>query len=99
MDTCPIQLQIPDAAANDTRAVELLRVWAAGGKQHVSLATGLWSDPAYWGIMLVDLAKHIANAYEQMNGLDRAATLRRLKDGFDAEWNKPTDEPKGKIVE
>jgi hypothetical protein len=99
MDTHPRQLPIPDSAVNDSRAVELLRVWAAGGKQHVSLATGLWHDPANWGIMLVDLAKHIANAYEQANGMSRVTTLRRLKDGFDAEWGTATDQPEGRINE
>jgi hypothetical protein len=99
MDTDSRQLPIPGPAADDARAIELLRVWVAGGRQHVSLATGLWSDPASWGILLVDLAKHIANAYEQANGMNRAAVLRRLREGFDAEWGSPTDEPAGKIGE
>jgi hypothetical protein len=99
MDKHPRQLPIPEPAENDSRAVELLRVWAAGGKQHVSLATGLWHDPANWGIMLVDLAKHIANAYEQANGMSRVKTLQRLKDGFDAEWGTATDQPEGRISE
>src|SRR3954470_20703284 len=59
------QLPVPQPALNDARAGEKLRVWAAGGKQHVSLATGLWKDPASWGIMLTDLARHVARAYEQ----------------------------------
>ena len=99
MDTNPRQLPIPQPAENDPRAVEMLRVWAAGGLQHVSIATGLWHDPGNWGIMLVDLAKHIANAYEQADGTNRAKTLRRIKDGFDAEWGTATDEPEGRIVE
>jgi hypothetical protein len=97
MDTHPRQLPIPDSAVNDSRAVELLRVWAAAGKQHVSLATGLWHDPANWGIMLVDLANHIANAYEQADGMNRVTTLKRLRDGFDAEWETATDQPEGRI--
>ncbi|MFM8220675.1 MAG: DUF5076 domain-containing protein, partial [Planctomycetaceae bacterium] len=52
------QLPVPPTAAGDVRAIELVRVWAAHGKQHVSLATSIWQDPAAWGIMLVDLAKH-----------------------------------------
>jgi hypothetical protein len=76
----------------------MLRVWAAGGKQHVSIATGLWDDPANWGIMLVDLAKHIANSYEQSGGMDQARVLKRLREGFDAEWGSPTDSPTGTIA-
>ena len=99
MDKHPKQLPIPSAAANDARAIELLRVWAAGGRQHVSLATGLWSDPANWGIMLVDLARHIADVYSQTKGTSRGAVLQRLREGFDAEWETPTDQPTGKISE
>jgi len=95
MNTHPRQLPIPEPAVNDARALELLRVWAVGGKQHVSIATNVWHDPAEWGIMLVDLVKHIANAYEQTTELTRADALRRLKEGFDVEWKTPTDEPTG----
>lgn len=93
----PNELPIPDAAASEARSIELVRVWAAGGQQHVSLATGLWDDPANWGIMLVDLAKHIANAYGETSELGHAQALARLKEGFDAEWGTPTDEPTGNV--
>jgi uncharacterized protein DUF5076 len=93
------QLPIPAGAADDDPAIELLRVWAAKGKQHVTLATGLWNDPASWGIMLVDLAKHIANAYEQIADESREVALARIKAGFDAEWQKATDTPTGRVVE
>jgi hypothetical protein len=75
--------------------MELLRVWAAHGKQHVSLATNLWTDPASWGIMLVDLAKHVASAYKQTTDKEFASVLKRIKEGFDAEWETATDEPTG----
>ena len=88
----PHELRIPDAVSADAaRATELARVWAAGGKLHVALATGLWEDPASWGIMLVDLARHVANAYvATTDGLDRDGVLERIKAGFDAEWSQAT---------
>ena len=98
MNSHPRQLPIPDVATQDLRARELARVWAAGGQQHVSLATDLWSDPASWGIMLVDLARHAANAYVQSGGAKRADILSRIKEGFDAEWDNQTDEPTGQIT-
>ena len=91
------QLPIPPAAVSDTRAVELLRVWAAQGTQHVSLATNLWKDPATWGIMLVDLSKHIASAYKLTTGQDRDDVLKRIREGFDAEWGSATDVTSGSI--
>lgn len=98
MQDHPRQLPIPDQAVSDPRAIELVRVWAASGQQHVVLATGIWEDPAHWGIMLVDLVKHLANAYEQTKGLSRSETMSRVKAGFDAEWSSATDEPTGEVM-
>ena len=93
------ELLVPPAVRKDPKAVELARVWAAGGAQHVSLATGVWEDPAAWGLMLVDLARHVARAYHQTQGLDPEDALRRIKQGFDAEWDHHTDQPSGGVVE
>jgi len=91
------QLTIPEAAKNDEGSFELLRVWVANKAQHVSLRTAVWKDPAAWGIMLADLAKHVANSYQQEAGLDRARTLQRIKAAIDAELGSPTDEPSGQV--
>jgi hypothetical protein len=85
------QLPVPDIVLSDPNSIELLRVWAANGNQCVSVNAELWKDPASWGIMLVDLAKHIANAYGKSNLYDSSAALHRIKQGFDVEWNSPTD--------
>lgn len=92
------ELPIPPAARSDSSARELARIWAAGGAQHVSLATGLWPDPAAWGLMLADLARHVAKAYEQTEGLDSSEVLERIRDALEAEWTVPTDAPTGGIV-
>jgi hypothetical protein len=93
------ELPIPPKVGSDSKAKELLRVWAAHGQQHVSIATRVWADPASWGIMLVDLAKHVALAYQQTTGKDYASLLDRIRQGFDAEWGNPTDEPSGDVIE
>jgi hypothetical protein len=85
------ELPIPTVVEADPRAVELLRVWIAQRQQHVAIATHIWKDPAAWGIMLVDLAKHIARAYEQSSGQDYDDVLKRIQDGFDAEWQHDTN--------
>lgn len=68
----------------------MARVWAAGGRQHVTLATGLWSDPGAWGLILVDLNRHVADAYEQREGAGREAALAPIRAAFDAEWETLT---------
>src|ERR1700719_3899046 len=91
------QLLIPDAAKTDPKSFELLRVWVANKRQHVSLRVGVWNDPAAWGLMLADLARHVANSYQQDAGLDRLKTLQRIKAALDAEFASPTDDPLGQI--
>jgi hypothetical protein len=91
------ELPIPGRASNDPEGRELARVWAAGGAQHVALATGLWSDPGNWGIVLADLARHLARSYELAGTLDQTTALKRIREVLDAEWSHPTDEPTGSI--
>ena len=91
------ELSIPEVAQKDPRSLEVLRVWVANKGQHVSLRVGVWKDPFAWGIVLADLARHLARAYEQDQGLDSGDTLRRITAGLNAELNSPTDSPTGSI--
>ena len=90
-------LGIPAPADGDAKALELVRVWASGGKQQVALRADAWEDSAAWGIMLVDLARHVARAVEQLHGHSQAQTLARIRAGLDAEWAAPTDTPSGAL--
>ncbi len=91
------ELIIPPAAKADANAIEVVRVWVAQGGQHVSINVGVWEDPMAWGIVLADLAGHLANAYAQEAGLDRQETLQKIRGLFNVELDTPTDTPKGKI--
>ncbi len=66
--------------------------------QHVSLRAGVWDDAAAWGILLADLARHVANCYEETEVMDGLSALKRIKEGFDAEFASPTDDPTGEIL-
>jgi hypothetical protein len=91
-------LDPPPAAQRDKAAFELLRVWVAEQGQHVSLRGGTWEDPFAWGIVLADLARHIALAHELQGEVpDKDAFLERLLEGFNAEIDNPTDEPEGEV--
>jgi len=91
------ELTVPPAAEDDPKAFEILRVWAAGGQQHVSLFWDLWDDPATWGIMLADLAGHVANAFYQERGVAKAQILKVIQSMFNDELAAPTDSPSGKV--
>jgi hypothetical protein len=87
------ELEPPPMATTNARAVEILRVWAApDGPQQVTLRT-CWEEAGVWGLMLVDVARHAAQAYER-EGRDPRQVLERIRQAFDAEWAFPTDAPK-----
>lgn len=93
-------LDPPPASNRDKEAFELIRVWIAEQNQHVSLRAGVWKDGLHWGMMLADLAQHIANAESMGNkAFDRRKFIARLREGFEAEMDSPTDEAEGEIVE
>jgi hypothetical protein len=88
------ELDTPPIAKADKSAVEVLRVWAAPGKpQQLALRT-TWKEPSAWGLLLADVARHAANAYAA-EGHDRDEVLARITSMFQAEWEHPTDQPRG----
>jgi Domain of unknown function (DUF5076) len=93
-------LSIPPAAQRDKASFEVLRVWIAEQGQHVSIQSGAWEDPFAWGIVLADLARHIALAHQlQGKETDTDAFMERLLEGFHAEIENPTDEPEGEVTQ
>lgn len=83
-------LEPPPIAKSNALATEVLRVWAApGSPQQLTLRT-TWKDPGAWGLLLADVARHAANAYED-EGSDSKVVLARIRELFDAEWFDPTD--------
>ena len=90
-------LDVPPAAAKSRGAFEVARIWVAEGNPHVALRPDAWDDPAAWGLLLVDLARHLARGYHQASGRPPEEALARIRAGFDAEWESATDEPKGEL--
>ena len=90
-------MPIPPRPVPGSPTVDIARVWAADGELHVSLTAEVWEDPAAWGIMLVDLARQVAEAYERSRGITEQEALARLREGFDDEWGNLTDEPHERV--
>jgi hypothetical protein len=93
------ELAVPDAVHEDPRSFEIARLWIADGRQVILLRADVWPDPAAWGLMLADMARHLANAYHDAHGMDPAAALRRMLAGLQAELDQPTDEVEGGFPE
>lgn len=82
-------LPLPDQVTRATRKVEMARIWLLDGEPVIVLAPVQWKDPANWGILLVDLARHVASAYVQL-GHEPSVTLERIHAAFEVEWKHPT---------
>jgi hypothetical protein len=95
------ELQIPPNVVSDSKAYELIRAWAANGGLVCSLNPGAWPEdqaPIAWGILLSDIARHVADALHETYGLERAAVLTRTRGVFDSELDRPSAETEGKFV-
>jgi hypothetical protein len=91
------EIIIPPAATDDPNAVELLRVWVAQRGLHVVITSDAWKDGATWGIMLGDLAIHIANMLHEQSTQSKSDVLDELRDGFLQELANPVNDPTGSI--
>lgn len=74
-------------------AFEILRVWGGTNLPQQYAINTTWEDPAAWGLMLSDIARHAAKAYAAAGNTTEQEALSRIKQIFDAEWSSPTDEP------
>ncbi len=93
-------LQVPPEVACDKNATELLRAWAADGGLVCILQPDPWNGaPEHWGIVLADVARHVANAVQEERGVAAHATLAIIANFFNSELKTPTDSPFGRFVE
>jgi hypothetical protein len=81
----------PPPMAQSKSAFEVLRVWTAEGESQECVLQTAWEDPAAWGLLIVDIARHAARAYANTTQLTEQQALERIRMGLDAEWNSPTD--------
>jgi hypothetical protein len=92
MSTHPHQLGIPPGPLTDAGAAELARIWSSGGHQYFVLDVATFREhPAVWGICALDLMKHAARAYAQLDGRSKEDAYREILGGFAAEMQHPTE--------
>lgn len=90
-------LDRPREVTSDGRAMEVLSAWLqSDGRNTVVVRPETWPDPAAWGLLLVDIARHIANALHEARGEEAGRILARIREGIIAELGDPTDTPTGR---
>jgi hypothetical protein len=97
----PQELQIPPNAASDSNAAELIRAWASGGSLVCNLNPTAWPEdqaPVACGVRLADVARLVADALQQSDGLEKSAVLARMRSVIDGALDRPTAETIGRFV-
>ena len=82
-------LQIPPSAL-EQGGVEVLRAAVVDGGLHVSLRRA-FDDPEAWGMLIADVARHVARIYAREDKFPEDETLERIRVLFNAEMDAPTD--------
>ena len=80
----------PPPAALSQGGHEVLRAFIVDKGLHVALRRA-FDDPATWGIMIADIARHAARIYAAETEMSEAQALERIRTLFDAELDRPTD--------
>ena len=96
------EISPPPGATGSVKAKEVLRCWIVDDDLRVSFLPNAFVDSIEtWGLLLSDVARHIAQSAEQDGIASYDVARSRIKKQFDAEWNKPsgiaktTTAPKG----
>ena len=85
------ELIIPNDVYSDPNAREVVRAWIANNGLSVALEPTAFGKADTWGILLVDLARHVSRGLEQ-EGVDTfEGAMHKIRSLFDAEWDFPTD--------
>jgi hypothetical protein len=93
------ELPVPPQARSDKNAQEMVRAWVAHQGLHCSLNVGSRGDQEriFWGILLTDIVRHVANALGDAKGLDAQETIVEIRRVFNAELDNPTAAPSGQF--
>ena len=70
--------------------VEVLRAAIVDGGLHVSLRRA-FDDPEAWGMLIADIARHVARIYAQEGTMSEDDVLERVRAIFEAEMDAPSD--------
>jgi hypothetical protein len=99
------ELLIPEAGMRDADSVEMARVWIAEQQLHCSIKVGMYQDTMNisegfaWGVILADIARHVAAAMVTSYSADEASTIREIEASFLDELAKATSDASGEFVQ
>ncbi len=77
----------------------MVRAWVVKQGLHCSLNVGVFGEKeaVIWGILLSDIARHVANALQDSRGVPMNESLHAIADSFNFEMQTPTAEVRGEF--
>jgi hypothetical protein len=90
MAGAPQQQPIPPDVEGRSDAVEVLRAFVLDGGLSIAF-TRAFDDPAMWGMLLADIARHAANAFEKEGAMSADEALARIVAMLESELGRPAD--------
>jgi Domain of unknown function (DUF5076) len=85
------ELDIPVEAFGNSNASEVLRAWSIDGGLTVSLNPMAFADSSVWGILLVDVARHVSRALANEGVGSVPVIMNNILNMFEKELARPTD--------
>lgn len=81
----------------------MIRVWLANDRVHCVLNVGFWEERGIaerecWGMLLADIAQHIAKAHKSEYGHDEQESIAKIRRAFDVELDHPTSDCLGEYL-
>jgi len=77
------KLTTPDSVASDADAIEVTRMWWSRNEPVMAIMPA-FNDPAKYGEMLAQAARHMGHAYAVRKGLDERQAYHRILEGMNA---------------
>jgi len=76
------QLHMPDDVETAAEAIEVVRGWVIDKHLQCSISASVFADHAQWGVLLADLAQHVAGAMHEVHQVDQQETLDKIVAAF-----------------
>ena len=86
------ELPSPPDAAGDPESVEVLRTWIVRETLQCSLQADVFPDPGTWGAVFADVARHVARAWQQQEGVPATETIERIRKAFEEIRSSPGEQ-------
>ena len=83
------ELKLPPQIRNKP-ANEVMRAAVLNGELHISLRRG-FADPAAWGLLFVEAARHVARAYAHEKMFTPEDALERIRQTFEDAIRQPAE--------